>query len=65
MEYRPKDGSKPFVPHVIEPTFGLDRHLLAVLANSYCEDEQNGEKRVFLKLPKHLAPIKVCGITAT
>lgn len=62
MEYRPKDGSKPFIPHVIEPTFGLDRHLLAVLCNSYCQDEQNSEKRVFLKLPEHLAPIK-CAVS--
>ncbi len=60
MDYRPKDGSAPFVPHVIEPTFGVDRHVLAVLANAYSEDEVNGEKRVFLKLPKDLAPIKVC-----
>ncbi|HUD03604.1 MAG TPA: glycine--tRNA ligase [Patescibacteria group bacterium] len=58
MEYRPKDGSKPFIPHVIEPTFGLDRNLLAVLANSYHEDEQNSEKRVYLKLPENLAPVK-------
>ena len=58
MEYRPKDGSTPFVPHVIEPTFGVDRTLMAVLCNAYTEDEMNGEKRVFLKLPKHLAPIK-------
>ena len=59
LEYRPKDGSKPFIPHVIEPTFGLDRHVLAVLANAYSEDEQAGEKRVFLRLPLHLAPVKV------
>jgi glycyl-tRNA synthetase len=58
MEYRPKDGSAPFVPHVIEPTFGLDRHVMAVLANAYTEDEVNGEKRVVLKLPEHLAPVK-------
>jgi glycyl-tRNA synthetase len=58
LEYRPKDGSDPFIPHVIEPTFGLDRHVMAVLSNSYSFDEQNGEKRVFLKLPKHLAPVK-------
>lgn len=58
MEYRPKDGSAPFVPHVIEPTFGLDRVLLAVLASAYTEDELNGEKRLVLKLPKHIAPIK-------
>ncbi|MBI1952223.1 glycine--tRNA ligase [Candidatus Saccharibacteria bacterium] len=59
LEYRPKDGGKPFIPHVIEPTFGLDRHVMAVLANAYTEDEVEDEKRIFLKLPKHLAPIKV------
>jgi glycyl-tRNA synthetase len=58
MEYRPKDGSAPFIPHVIEPTFGLDRNLLAVLSQAYSEDEVEGEKRVFLKLMSHLAPVK-------
>jgi glycyl-tRNA synthetase len=59
MSYRPKDGSEPFIPHVIEPTFGVDRNFLAVLSQAYSEDEQSGEKRVFLKLPSHLAPVKV------
>jgi len=59
MDYRPKDGSEPFIPHVIEPTFGVDRHVMAVLANSYVVDEINGEKRTVLKLPYHLAPVKV------
>lgn len=59
LEYRPKDGGKPFIPHVIEPTFGLDRHVMAVLSNAYSEDEVEGEKRIFLKLPAHLAPVKV------
>lgn len=59
LEYRPKDGSPAFLPHVIEPTFGVDRHVMAVLSNAYSEDEQNGEKRIFLKLPARLAPIKV------
>jgi glycyl-tRNA synthetase len=59
MSYRPKDGGEPFIPHVIEPTFGVDRNFLAVLSQAYCEDEQGGEKRVFLKLPPHLAPVKV------
>jgi glycyl-tRNA synthetase len=58
LRFIPKDGGAPFVPHVIEPTFGLDRHVLAVLANAYQEDELNGEKRVYLKLPKNLAPVK-------
>ena len=59
MEYRPKDGSAPFVPHVIEPSFGVERALMAVLSAAYTEDEVNGEKRIFLKLPVHLAPVKV------
>ena len=59
MEYRPKDGSEPFIPHVIEPTFGLDRLVLATISAAYTEDEIGGEKRVYLKLPYELAPIKV------
>lgn len=59
LEYRPKDGSAPFIPHVIEPTFGLDRHIMAVLSSAYTEDEVNGEKRIYLKLPTHLAPVRV------
>lgn len=59
MEYRPKDSSAPFVPHVIEPSFGVERAVMAVLVSAYSEDEQNGEKRIYLKLPNHLAPVKV------
>jgi glycyl-tRNA synthetase len=58
MEYRPKDGSKPFIPHVIEPSFGVERAVIAVLASAYKEDEVEGEKRVYLSLPEHLAPIR-------
>lgn len=53
----PADNTK-FVPHVIEPTFGLGRTVLAVIAKAYSEDELGGESRVFLKFPKHLAPVK-------
>jgi glycyl-tRNA synthetase len=59
LEYRPKDGSTPLIPHVIEPTFGLDRHVMAVISNAYTVDEVNGEKRTYLKLPANLAPVKV------
>ncbi|HEV2403273.1 MAG TPA: glycine--tRNA ligase [Candidatus Saccharimonadales bacterium] len=62
LEYLPRDGGSSFVPHVIEPTFGLDRHVLAVLTNAYSEDELNGEKRVLLKLPAHLAPVR-CAVS--
>ena len=59
MQYRPKDGSAPFVPHVIEPSFGLERAIMAVLSAAYTEDEVNGEQRIYLKLPVHLAPVKI------
>ncbi len=59
MEYRPKDGSAPFVPHVIEPSFGVERAIMAVLTAAYTVDEVEGEKRIVLKLPAHLAPVKV------
>lgn len=58
MEYTVKGSNTKFVPHVIEPSFGVERALMAVLSSAYTEDEVNGEKRVFLKLPEHLAPVK-------
>lgn len=60
MEYTLKGTNTKFVPHVIEPSFGLERAIMAVLSSAYREDEQNGEKRVFLALPEHLAPVKYC-----
>ena len=58
MEYQVKGGGEKFIPHVVEPSFGVERALMAVLSESYCEDEVNGEKRVYLRLPEHLAPVK-------
>jgi glycyl-tRNA synthetase len=58
LQYLDPNTNEKFVPHVLEPTFGLGRHLLAVLVKAYTEDELGGEKRVFLKFPPHLAPIK-------
>jgi glycyl-tRNA synthetase len=49
----PETGDK-FVPHVIEPTFGLDRSVLATLLDAYAEDGD----RVVLKLKPYLAPYK-------
>ncbi|MCS7092357.1 MAG: glycine--tRNA ligase [Patescibacteria group bacterium] len=53
----PKTGRK-FIPHVVEPTFGMDRTFLAVILDSYAEEEINGKKRVLLKLKPSLAPYK-------
>ena len=60
MDYIIKGTNEKFVPHVIEPSFGVERALMAVLSAAYTEDEINGEKRIFLKFPEHLAPVKYC-----
>ena len=53
-----EEGEEPIIPHVIEPSLGVERTMLAVLASAYTEDEQGGEKRVFLKFKPAVAPIK-------
>jgi glycyl-tRNA synthetase len=58
MEYTVKGSNERFVPHVIEPSFGVERALMAVLCSAYREDEQNGDKRIYLAFPEHLAPVK-------
>lgn len=60
MDYIVKGTNEKFIPHVIEPSFGVERALMAVLSTAYTEDEVNGEKRIFLKFPEHLAPVKYC-----
>ena len=58
MEYIEPDGTR-FIPHVLEPSFGVGRAFTAILCEAYTEDEMGGEVRVYLKLPKHLAPYRV------
>ncbi|MFH1401540.1 MAG: glycine--tRNA ligase [Parcubacteria group bacterium] len=55
LKYRDSETGEEFWPHVIEPTFGLDRSVLVVLLEAYKEEN----KRVVLKLPRKLAPYKV------
>ena len=58
LEYIEPDGAR-FVPHVLEPSFGVGRAFTAVLCEAYTEDEMGGETRAYLKLPPHLAPYRV------
>jgi glycyl-tRNA synthetase len=59
LRYLPKTpGAIPFVPHVIEPTFGVDRMVLAVISQAWRVDELGGDQRMFLAFPEHLAPVK-------
>ena len=60
MEYRDKNTGETYVPHVIEPSIGVERLILAVLTNAYSEDEIDGNKRTVLRLPEVLAPYRFC-----
>jgi len=55
-----RDRSKEhIIPYVIEPSAGVDRSVLAFLADAYDEEHVNDELRVVLRLHPALAPIKV------
>lgn len=58
LEYNDEEAKEKFVPHVIEPTFGVDRTVLAILSECFVEDEIGDEKRTFLKFKPSVAPVK-------
>lgn len=59
LSYFDEEAKTRFIPHCIEPTFGVDRLVLAVFSDAYTEDEVGGEPRVYLKLAPKVAPVKV------
>lgn len=67
ITYRDPEVGDKFVPHVIEPTFGVDRTVLATLLSAYTEieggrsttTESIKEAEVVLRLDKKIAPIKI------
>lgn len=58
LAYQDLVTKEKFIPHVIEPTFGLSRLTGIVLFDSYREEEIKGEKRVYLAFSAKVAPIK-------
>jgi glycyl-tRNA synthetase len=60
LEYFDAVNNRRYVPHVLEPTFGLDRMILISLLSAYTEEElEGGETRVVMKFPKAVAPVKI------
>lgn len=62
LDYMDEDGGGKIVPHVIEPTFGVDRAVLALLLSAYTEDEKEGEVRGYLKFKPSIAPV-ICAVS--
>ncbi len=60
LDYIDPKTNERYVPHVVEPTFGLDRTLLAILCDAYAEETlENGETRTVLRLSPKIAPVKI------
>jgi len=66
LEYFDEETKQKFLPHVVEPSAGVDRTVLALICEAYSEDQAPDEKgkmetRVVLRFHPRLAPIK-CGV---
>jgi glycyl-tRNA synthetase len=59
LSYTDPHTNKKIVPHVIEPAVGINRLMAMVLLNSYREEGEGQDRRVYLALPPKLAPYKV------
>jgi glycyl-tRNA synthetase len=59
LNYMDPATGKKYIPHVLEPTFGLDRAILVALSSAYHEESMEQETRIVMKFPKNLAPIKI------
>ena len=59
LTYFDQVNNTHFVPAVVEASAGVDRAMLTILADAFCQEEVNGEKRTVMKLSPKIAPIKV------
>jgi glycyl-tRNA synthetase len=58
LKYLDEATGEKLTPHVIEPSLGVDRTILAIFTSAYREDEIGGEVRIYLALVPKIAPIK-------
>ena len=59
LSYFDEETKERIIPYVIEPSAGVDRSVLAFLADAYDEEPDKDETRVVLRLHPDLAPVKV------
>ena len=57
-EVKEKQSGEKFIPHVIEPSYGIDRVLYFLLEHNYVEGKKKDEEYTILKLNPKVAPIK-------
>ena len=58
LRYSDEEDKTPFIPHCIEPSFGLDRAILAVMASAYAEEKISDEdQRIVMRFSVNIAPV--------
>jgi glycyl-tRNA synthetase len=62
LEYIDEENSEKITPHVIEPSFGVDRALLALLVSAYTEEGAGDTGRVYLKFKPSISPV-ICAVS--
>ncbi|MEI7688679.1 MAG: glycine--tRNA ligase [Candidatus Nomurabacteria bacterium] len=60
--YQDEESNSKIIPHVVEPTFGVDRTVLALLLSSYKEDISGEEVRPYLAFKPEVAPV-ICAVS--
>src|SRR5256885_2437673 len=63
LEYFDEETKERFIPHVVEPSAGVDRTVLALICDAYSEDEAPDDKgkmetRIVLRFHPRIAPVK-------
>ncbi|MCR4275839.1 MAG: glycine--tRNA ligase [Candidatus Parcubacteria bacterium] len=58
LKYLDEATGEKFTPHVIEPSLGVDRTILAILTSAYREDDMGADVRTYLALAPKIAPVK-------
>jgi len=58
LSYFDDETKERFVPHVIEPSAGATRSVLAFLCEAYAEEQVEGEMRTVMRFHPRLAPVK-------
>lgn len=62
LEYIDEENSEKITPHVIEPSFGVDRAVLALMVSAYKEEDKGSEIRSYLKFKPSIAPV-ICAVS--
>ena len=59
LRYQDPDTGENFFPHIVEPSFGVERSILPILLDAYREEKSKDDIRVVLSLDPQLAPYKI------